>query len=795
MNYLSLKIALQNLLSRRNSSFMSILGLAIAFTSVFYIYSYITFELGYDSQHKKAERIYRLSGDLVAAENTMTHALIGPSMGPQLQSEFPIVEAYTRLFPIRQSISLETGEDKFLVKEAYEVDHAIFEIFSLEVVYGDEASALTQPNQIVINQSLCNKMFGNLNPVGKTIKYNEELYMVCAVVKDSPENSHHKLNVLLSLNKTWFNQEGMSEGSISEKFWMPSAYLFVLLSPNSEIESITENFDSFFNTHMAKFGKQINAKFTLVPTILRNLHFSPHMSYDYPKGNKTYSYILIAIVIFILSIACINYSNLLISQNNIQSKSVGVRKIFGASRVDLIKQFLLNSFTIVLSSLLLALFFFTLTLPQIEKLTNINSSAFSNSNLFLLSVILVLATVLFTSVILYFNQLAQSGFNMEQSKQNILSKKSGFQFGKTSTIIQYALTTILLISVIIISRQINFLIDHDMGFDKENVLMIKVKGTKQALKFDAFKSELRKNSNILKVSSSSHVPGEVLGSMHLQIKRGGQKVTKIFNGIGVDYDYISLMGMELKEGRDFKKELNDGNYRSVIVNEALVDYCAFEDSVVGRKIEQTTVVGVLKNISFNSLHTPGEPLVLYLSEEPRGYINIKISSLVNQDEALHSIKETWLKFFGDAPIDYQFLDNRVAMLYEEDQNKNILFKLCTVVSIIITIMGLLNICILSMQRKIKEIGVRKVNGAKIHEIMAMLTKDFVKWVAISFIIACPVAWYAMHKWLENFAYKTELNWWVFALAGLIAMGIALLTVSFQSWRTATRNPVESLRYE
>ncbi|MFA8436730.1 MAG: ABC transporter permease [Marinifilaceae bacterium] len=793
MNYLALKIAFQNLVSRKNPSWMSILGLAIAFTSVLYIYSYISFELGYDAHHKKAERIYRLNGDLIAAENTMTHALIGPSLGPQLQEEFPAVEAFVRMSPIRQAVRLHKDKEQFIVKEAYRTDSTIFDIFSFEFLYGNKASALNQSNQIVINESLSLKMFGTSNPVGNLIKHNDELFTVCAVIKDSPENSHHKLNVLFSNYRR--QREGLSEVQKSEGFWMPSTYLFVLLKPNTKVESILDHFDPFFETHMAKFGKAINARFQLVPTPLKDLHFSRHMSYDYPKGNRTYSYILIGIAIFILLIACINYSNLLISQNNTQSISMGVRKVFGASKKDLFIQYLLNSLVMVFSSLILALLLFTVSLPQIEKLTNINASAFSAGNILVVSIGLVLTTVLLTSAFAYFNRLAQSGLHLGTSKPTSLVRKGRMQFGKLSTIIQYALSTILLISVLIITRQINFLLKHDMGFDQENIVLLKIDGTEKIETYESFKNELRRNSQFLKVASSSHVPGEVLQSIHFQIPRDGQKVTKIFNGMGVDYDYISLMGMEIKEGRGFRMDLNDDQYRSAVVNEAFVEYCGFQDSIIGRKLEQTTIIGVLKDACFNSLHNPNEPLIMYIDDLTKGYINIKINPLSDTDEVLHSIKKIWNQFFGATPMDYQFLDTRIAMLYEEDQKKNTLFQLFTAVSLIITIMGLLNISLLIMQRKTKEIGIRKVNGAKTPEIMAMLNKNILKWVAIAFVVACPIAYYFMNKWLENFAYKTEISWWIFALTGLVTLSITLLMVSFQTWRAATRNPVESLRYE
>lgn len=795
MILLNLRLAFKNVFDKRNSSWISILGLAIAFASLFYIYSYVSFELSYDSQHENASRIYRISGDIVAAENTMTHAVLGPLMGQGLKDDFPAVESFVRLIPFRESILLETVTKQFSVDEAYKADSTIFDIFSLVFKYGSPHNALSNPNEIVINQSLSQKFFGDQNSVGEVLEYDGQVFTVVGVVEDSPANSHHKLNVLFSNNSLSVNSDDRSPVKLSEAYWMPTAFHFIMLKPNAAIESITDNFEPFFEKHMSTFGKLLNAEFNLIAIPLKDLHFSRHMTYDLPKGNKTYAYILIMVGLFIYLIANINYSNLLISQNITQAKSVGLRKVMGASYLTLYYQFFLNSLILISVSIFLANMLFQISLPWSKELTGLERSIFPISSIMTLSIVLVLLTSLTASLIPFLNQIKKSGLQLIQTRQHSLKGFGSIQFGRASTIVQYALTIVLVISVFVITRQLNYLMKSEMGFKQEDVLVLPTNNLKeQAQSIVSFKDEIGKNSFVANVSFSGNIPGEVLGTSHFQIDRDGEKVTKIVNTLAVDYDYFSLMGMKFKEGRNFGKLFSDGNFQSVIINEAFIDFCGYSGSMLGVELAGTKVIGVLENVSFNSLHNPAAPIVFYLSDETNGYLNVKLNT-TELIESVRLIQDKWEDFYPDVPFVFQFLDQQVAQMYAEDKKINKLIKLFTLISLIISLMGLLNLSSLIMKRKTKEIGIRKVVGAGVIEIMGMLSKDFTKWILISFIIACPIAYYVAAEWLENFAYKTTLPWWIFALSGLLALSIALLTVSWQSWRAATKNPIEALRYE
>jgi putative ABC transport system permease protein len=788
------KTAVKNVVSKTNTSIFSLVGLTIAFISILYIFSYVSFELGYDSQHENADRIYRISGEIVASENTMTHAKLGPLMGPGLKDEYPEVETFTRLTPFQQDVFLENNGEKFNVEEAYMVDHSVFDIFSLEFVFGNKEKALVAPDQIVINQRLSQKIFGAVNPVGKTLKHNNKVLTIIGVIKDSKANAHHKLNVLFS--QAAFNSTDLNAIIQSEWYWTPSTYTFILLKPACDISTITENFEPFFTKYMATFGQVLNADFNPIATPLKDLHFSKHMSYDNFKGNKSYTTILIFVAIFIFLIALINYSNLIVFQSITNSKNIELKKIFGATKFSIFLQFLTNSLLFVTVSILIAWFVFKLTLPFSESITGLTPEEFYNANrIMLLAVFMVFITAFSSSLIPFMNQYGKQVLSQLNSKNTNQIKIKGLRFNKSTTIVQFSLSIVLIISSITITKQLYFLVNQDMGFDKNNVVLVNLPKEQTTLsKATAFKDELESSPLILNTAISSHAPGEILGSINFQLDRDGKTVTKIVNSMQIDYNYIPLMGMEFRGGRNFNPEYKTDLKQSIIINEAFVDYCGFTEDIVNTRINNVKVIGVLKNASFNSLHTQTEPVLFLLNDESKGYVNVKLKTS-NIEEAISFIKNSWISFFPELPFEYHFLDQRIEMLYENDQKKNTLMQLFTLVSIIISSMGFLILASNISKQKTKEIGIRKVNGASSSEIVIMLNKNFVKWITLAFVIACPIAYYAMNRWLQNFAYKIALSWWIFALSGFIALLIALITISWQTFKAAGQNPVESLRSE
>ncbi len=793
---LNLRIALKNVLRKDHESILSLIGLAISFASICFIFLYVSFQLGYDAHNKNSDRIYRISGDIIATENTMTHAVLGPLMAPALKDAFPGVESFVRLFPIHQTNILEVKSERYPIEEAYAADPSVFDVFTLKLIYGNKKDALNDPNDIVINESLSKKMFGDANPVGESLKRDGQLLTISGVIEDSPKNAHHKLNVLFSTANIWRSMEGLTKEQKSEGYWMPSAYHFILMKQGAEIRSIAENFSSFYDKYMADFGKVINVKFNPVFIPLKDLHFSANMSYDYPKGNSSYIYLLILTGFFILLIASINYSNLLTSQNIVQSKNTGIKKIVGASNAHIYRQLFANSMVFITISFMSGYLIYLISLPYVSKWTNFNAFVSDPVKVLPTMVVVLIVLVIITSLIPFLSLINKKGIDLIKPRNNKDIKIGNIRFGRFTTIIQYTFSVILIISSIVVTRQIYFMVHSDMGFDKDDILVVNIsKGiSENPGNIQVFKEALLKNTMISSVSNSTNIPGEVLGSSHIQFTKDGEMVTKIVNTMGIDYDYIQAMGMKMLKGRSFDKDMDDGKNRSLIVNEAFIDFCGLDENIVGNTIDGGTVIGILKNVSFNSLHNPTEPLVFYLQEQPQGYLNIKLNTK-NIPETIAALETSWNKFFGEIPLEWQFLDVRIKMMYAEDQQVNFLVKSFTVISIILSVMGLLNLSSIIIKRKIKEIGIRKVNGARSSDVVLLLGKEFITWVILSFTLAVPVSWYVMFRWLENFAFKVPLSWWIFVIAGVLAMVIAMLTVGWHSWRAASRNPVDALKYE
>ncbi len=785
----------KNVIRGKKYSLITIVGLSLSLVTLFHIYSFVNYETHFDTFHKKANRIYRINGDIVAAENTMTHALVGPLLGPGLKEEFPGIESFVRMIPIKQSIFLEQEDKKYEVEEAYTVDSTVFNIFTLHFIYGSSTNALRNPNEIIINQSLSQKIFGNKNPVGEILTQDNTSLKITGVIEDSPQNAHHKLNVLFSIGDRWSNLSGIPEAQLSEGYWMPSVYTFILLKPNAKIESITENFKPFYEKNMALFGNSIHATFNMSPVSLGDLHFSKHISYDYPIGNPTYTYIFSLIGVFILIAAFFNYSNLLIYHLNSESKSIMIKGILGAKPIFIFLQFLVQSAVIILTAIVIALPLFFLSIPLVAQLTNIHYSTIIQQNAFVAAGLLFIALSFCSSFVPYFlHKKAKAAHNLNIKNQGIRGLNKA---GSMSIIAQFSLSIVLLTVTFFMSRQIDRLVQQDMGFDHDNVLLLKLDNVpdKDNTTYEALKTELLKIPSVSMAAFSNKAPGEIMGSIHFQIQKEDKQVSKIVNGMTIGYDYLPLMNMKLKYGRNFNRSYTMDDSLSIIVNEALVDFCGFSGDITGKKIEGITVIGVVKDFCYNSLRNDVEPIVFYMNKKETSYLNIKLDANAKLKDAIASIKSEWNNFYPDATCKIEFMDNRIKMLYKDDQTKKTLIQLFMLITYIISIMGLFNLSVLMATKRTKEIGVRKVNGAHIIEIIKLLNLNFVKWITISFVIAIPVSWYIIHRWLETFALKINMSWWVFAITGLATILIAILAVSWQSWKAAARNPVEALRYE
>ncbi len=795
MLYIKLKTAIKNNFNRRISTWINLAGLTIAFMAAFSIFSYVGYELSYDTHYRNADRIYRMSGKIIIPDETKIHAVIGPEMAPALKSYFPEVKNYTRLFPFKKAIVLNTDTSKFRVKEAYSADPAVFDFFDLRFIYGEPANALQVPRQIVIDLSLSEKIFGKTNPVGQTLQFNNHQVTVAGVIADMPSNTHHQFTALFSLNKNAYDKSNLSGPSLSELYWMPSAFHFILLEKGAQIEDITENFNGFYEKYMAGFGDAIHATFEPLAIPVSDLHFSPHMSYDYPKGNLLYTYLLVLTALFIILIAVLNYANLLISKNIAHTTDLGIRKLLGASEWQMFLQFSFNAFVLIFTASVLAAVVLTMIYPFVDHWLRPDWVALNREVVLAAGIGVTIGLSLLAATVAFLQQFRQKAIRLLQNVPVGFTKMKGAFRGKLSVILQFALVIVLFAGAIVTTRQLNYMLNQDKGFNDKNVLLLRINNVRpSASKIKTLKSELKAVPGVHSAAFASKAPGDILGTVHFQIEKGQKQMARIVKVMNIDEDYIPLMEMNLSRGRNFSEKLDFRRPNTVILNEACYNYCGLSGRLDSMQLDGIKAIGLLDNLHFHSLHNADEPIAFLPGAQGDGVLHLKIGRQ-NQTETIAQVRSVWEKIIPEADFHFEFLSDRVASLYVDDQRKNNLLQFFALISMLIALMGLFNLASVIMQKKTKEVGIRKVNGAEPKSLIWLLNKQFVVWILASFAIAAPIGWFLMERWLQGFAHRISMNIWLFLPALIITLAVAVITVTWQTWRAASRNPVYALRDE
>ncbi len=616
------------------------------------------------------------------------------------------------------------------------------------------------------------------------------------VTRDLPENVHHKLHVLVSMKSLRPQALEMLDGEDSENYWRPFAYHFIMLGENNTIEEVETAFPAFYEKHMAEFGNFLKADFKLILTALPDVHFTPQFTYDFPKGNRSYSYLLLAAGLFLLLIALLNYANLLSASLASRTHSLGIFKINGAERSHIYKLLICESLILIAFSAALAWFLLTgveAWLPERLGADMLQSGFQAGS--FLLMVLLVLAAISLTFILAVISRVYRQPIHLLKGDSSLGAERKRYGFGKGSIVLQFTFSVILIISSLLITRQVRYLLKAEIGYDTDNVVQVKLHAEGLPLeKIISFKQELKKSSMVREVAYSSNVPGEALATAHFKVDVDGQEASKIVSLLAIDADYIPLMQMELKEGRNFDRGKPTDPPRGVILNEACITFLGMGDSLAGKYIGQIEILGVLKNGKYNSLHENSRPVALYDETGNRGYMNVKLNTS-DLSGAIKQIQNTYELFFENIPFEYSFLDQTVEQMYSNDIKQSKLLAIFTILSIVIANIGLFGLVSLLNHKRIREIGIRKVNGAQKWQIVLLLGKQLVIWVAIAVAIAIPVTWYVSRLWMQNFAMRVAYSWWIVLLGAAIILISAMLTTAVMTLRASSRNPVETLRYE
>jgi len=788
-NYL--KIAFRNLIRNKLYSLINIFGLAIGMALSIMMFLFVFSELTYDNFHENKDSIYLMElKDDDVEEGTSISAQATAGYGPALLKEMPEIEDMVR-FSYQMSTFMRFEDKNYEVNKVMYADSSVFNVFTFPLISGNSSTALKEPYSIVLSESTANKIFIGINPVGKTIRFNNEFnLMVTGVVQDPPENSQLKFNALISfttLYKLPNTYLGIDGGH--------SYYTYVKLHKNASLSHLNERLPQFMEEKINFKYREYGSVLSLIFEPLEKIHLFSKVSGDFPNsGDLEEIYTLSSIAFFILLIACINFINLSTARSIKRAKEVGVRKVVGATKTKLIFQFLGESFLLSFISLLLALIIIEVIQPVFNGLVYSNLSLYDQSNVKIYAGLVIIAIV--TGLVAgSFPAFYISGFMpVSILKGGFHSYKGKPQLRKVLVFIQFFITAILIISTFTFFLQLNFLKNKDLGFNKENIVLVDLTSETAMKKENVLKHELKRIPNVQKVAASTNYPGSGL------TKNGyipeGFKNSILIHDLDVDYNYLDLMGLEIVQGRSFSKE--SGTDKSAfLINETLAKQLNWDDPV-GKTISRNgkhKVIGVVKDFHFAPLHTKIKPLLITVN--PWDYyhmISVKIRP-GNEKETISFIESAWKSLFPDEPFESAFLDKSIEMNYHGIFQRGKTFIYFSIIAILLAGLGLFGQSVFNTEQRTKEIGIRKVFGSEVNGIIRTLTGDILKVILFANIIAVPVAWFFNSKWLMLFAYHINFPWYPIFLTVLFSLTLAFLTVSFQAYRAAVRNPVDALRFE
>lgn len=810
-NYL--KITLRNLWNNKSYSFINIVGLAFGLASCIIILLYVNNELSYDKHHKKADRIARVASFIDFSGSYIELATTSAPMGPTLRNDYIEVEDMVRFRP-RGEFLVRSGDINIKESDIIFSDPSVFNVFTIPVIHGNAETALLEPYTLALSRSKALKYFGTENVVGKTLLLDDDqTFEITAVYEDMPETSHFNFEFLLSMET---NADEANNG-----VWLSNNFrTYLLLKEGTDLKAFEENFKSIKKTYIEPqlidyTGNTLNEfeqvgnsiEYELQP--LTDIHLQSDLVAEFePNGNIKYVFLFSGLAGFILILACINFMNLSTARSVKRAKEVGIRKTLGSVRKQLVTQFFTESILLCLFSFLIALLIVELTLPFFSNLsgTNLVSNYFSNTNLILSIAGIVLLTGLLSGS---YPAVMLSGFQPIKVLKGVLDKGTS-RFRSLLVVFQFSVSLVVIIGLLVINKQLDFIQNQSLGFQKEQTVIIHDAYTLDT-NLNVYKEELLKEPEFKNATISSYLPvsGFSMNDQTFWPKgddpiQGNTSSSQVWR---VDTDYIPTLGMEIIEGRNFSED-RGADENTVILNEALAKRFGFEEPL-GEVITTFTqrpdgsfdtenllefkVIGIVKNFHFRSLKENIAPLGLFKGPS-RGNVIFKIDSQ-DAGTALAKLENSWKEMAPGQPFNYSFLDERFDRMYRtENRVSNLVFAF-SILIIIIACLGLFGLSAYSAEQRTKEIGIRKVLGASVSGIVSLVSKDFLKLILISFLIAAPVGYFIMQQWLKEFTYKTNIGFDVFLISGIGIILIASITVSWQSIKAALTNPVKSLKSE
>lgn len=790
-----LTVALRNLKRYPGYSLLNVFGLVIGITFSLFLIFYIRDELSFDKYHSKADRIYRINSYIKEPDKDMLKwAITQYPLGPALQRKFPEVEQAVRFVP-NSRILFKTGEIKLFEDKIYYTDSNFFKIFTHKIIEGDPNTALVAPRSLVLTEAVAVKYFGKTRGIlNKTLTNdNGEVFSVKAVIGDVPQNSHLRFNVLISVSSL--------PADFSNSWGGFNFYTYVLLKNGVSGQAFEKKLAGMYDEFMAPIFSQFNIKIHYGVAPITSIHLHSEMQSEPEElGSMSYIYIFSAVVVFMLLIACINYMNLTTARSARRAKEIGIRKVTGSNKLQLVAQFLVESTLITFVALIISVGLVLALLPTFNLISGKHisySSLFTPATLFILIAMVILVGLIGGSYpAFYLSQLQP----VQVLKGGVSKSSSNAMLRRVLVVTQFTIALIMLICTWVVDRQLNFLRSRDLGFNKEQVVSLSANTNKDIRSnILAFKNELLKNPNIKSVSTSQTTPGGNGVNFNLfTVQTSSGFTDQGVDCYGVDENYFKTLGIPIVRGRNFNS-LSD-TLRSIVVNEKMVEYFKW-DEPLGKKVKfpgdtsgfYLEVVGVVKDFHQKSLYNPIAPLLMYY--RPNSISILAKVSPENIPQTISSIRRSWNAIMPDLEFSYTFLDEDFNAQYAADQRRGKIYTAFSLCTILITCLGLLGLIAFITEQRQKEISIRKVLGAELSQLIPLITKSFVALVGISCLLAFPVAYIFMNQWLKVFPYNSGMSVWPFAYSAITVLMITLATVMFHTVKAAVANPTKSLKAE
>lgn len=799
-NYLTSSI--RHLLKNKGYSILNAIGLSVGLACFTLIGLWVKSELSYDRFHANADRTYRVAGIFTDESGKFDQAVTPPPLGPTLISDFPEIEESLRID--KNDATVQLGEKQFIEDDILLADPSFFRIFSFRLKSGDAKSALTEPYAIVLSESMARKYFGEADPIGQSLKiflYDPdgmgEEYKITGIVEDCPVNSQLHYNFLVSFKTLEVNEPEALQGY---GWYNNGYYTYLMLKQGGDPKSLEAKFPQMLEKYMGVTNRKWKVSYDYFLQPLSDIHLRSHLRYEI-EATSSISYVVIfgTIGLIVLLLACINYVNLSTAFASDRFKEVGVRKVMGAFKKQLIAQYLTESWLIALASLTFAFVWIEVSRSLFENLTG--KPVLGLYEMPTLVTLVAIATLVGLASGIYPSLMLSSFHPVNILKGQLKTGTTGVWLRKGLVIVQYSITIILVIGILVVQLQLTFIQNKDLGFDKDHLLILGVNGSQEVIKgYDAFTNDLLTRSTVSGIArSSSTLAGGLGNSVAVMEDAAGKKANATVYRIRVDHDYLDVYKMKLLAGRFFSKDISSDSTNAFIVNESTVKAYGYQDPVdaIGKSFNfggnAGQIIGVVKDFHYSSLQYKVDPTCMFLLRNNFSRISVRFNGSLQESMTL--VSDTWKKHFPNSVMDFKFAEDAVNSQYQAEHRFSKVFIVFSGISLAIACLGLFALVSYTVESRTKEIGIRKVLGASISNILGMLSKEFLVLIVISSCVGIPAGYFFMDRWLLDFAYRVDFHPSIFLIAGALVLGIAWATISLRSIRAATANPVDSLRNE